>query len=554
MSRKPESRKPGGGKSGGGRKPESGKPAGDPLAGPEGVFAAAEGMLEDLRPVAPPESTPESVSDKGHAEISLTRARAAWEMGDWAALAGLADRSLESHDDRAKLALLAAVGLAQLGDMAGARRFCDMARGWGCTDTLMAQVLIGGTLNSLGRVACLLDRNARARGYFEASIATVNPRADAAILGRARDINEKAALGLLPEAVGAMRQSLNHMVETQGIPGPTAQILQTQMEMLDRSLSQAPPGWDPGTVPETPAGAVKPARLDKPDLPRFAAPVLARLQGQLKDAGQVPFLLETKSLPRAGLHFIERTLAAVFGEAFSFCEWYQEPGCCRRMPCAVSSHLLADPQTAPGMLRMTKSHDFYLKDPVYPLSPGFERLVLVRDPLFSLTSWWVLDELQRHGALLREQGIPIERVFFRHEPKVIAAARDILDAHYKAPKPAALSKWLKKRTGYMAGFADKWADTGKDDPDGRTRLVRYDRIPAYLSDLVARKTAGFPEAQKRHHQALLQEKLAGFHSRKSPFSSASSPVLGFINANRQAFEAASAQLLQQDEKGVFSGS
>ena len=146
------------------------------------------------------DSGPDSGPDSG----LLARSRTAWELADWPTLAALASQPLEPDRDRARLALLAAVGLAQLGRMDQARGFVMQARDWGCPAPLMAQVLVGGALNSLGRVACLLGDDARARGYFEESVRIVSPRADAAILGRARDISEKAALGLLPEAAGML--------------------------------------------------------------------------------------------------------------------------------------------------------------------------------------------------------------------------------------------------------------------------------------------------------------------------------------------------------------
>lgn len=184
---------------------------------------------------------PEAVSDfsaalSAHGNDLLIRSRAAWELGDWAVLADLAAQPLEDHKDRAKLALLAAVGLAQGGRMDDARRYALMAQGWGCPGSLMAQVLIGGVMNSLGRVASLLDDGPQARGYFESSVRIVNPRVDAAILGRARDINEKAALGLLPEAAAVMGETLDQMRATQAITAPEARMFQSQVELLNGAL------------------------------------------------------------------------------------------------------------------------------------------------------------------------------------------------------------------------------------------------------------------------------------------------------------------------------
>lgn len=207
--------------------------------GTDGGVDAMDAPLEVATPVPAPQSIPQSGSDMGQNDDLLIRARAAWEMGNWAVLAGLADRPLDAHPERGKLALLAAVGLAQLGDMAGARRFGQKAQSWGCPARLMAQVLIGGVMNSLGRVGCLLQDDTRARHYFETSIACVNPKADAAILGRARDINEKLALGLLPDAAAALDQSLDQMAGDQSITSGQAEIFRIQMDLLSGALALA---------------------------------------------------------------------------------------------------------------------------------------------------------------------------------------------------------------------------------------------------------------------------------------------------------------------------
>ncbi|PCH75566.1 MAG: hypothetical protein COC12_00010 [Rhodobacteraceae bacterium] len=169
----------------------------------------------------------------------LARSRAAWELGDWDALAALTETPLEDNRDRAKLALLAAVGLAQLGRMDLAQTYAGRAQDWGCPATLIARVLVGGVLNSLGRVASLLDDAPLARQYFEGSVQVVSPGADATILGRARNISEKAGLGLLPEAARLMEKSLDHMQANQAISAPEVAIFKSQVQLLNHTLALA---------------------------------------------------------------------------------------------------------------------------------------------------------------------------------------------------------------------------------------------------------------------------------------------------------------------------
>jgi hypothetical protein len=48
-------------------------------------------------------------------EALLDRARTQWQFGDWESLAAITQEHIQHHPDRAKLALLAAAGLQQLG-------------------------------------------------------------------------------------------------------------------------------------------------------------------------------------------------------------------------------------------------------------------------------------------------------------------------------------------------------------------------------------------------------------------------------------------------------
>lgn len=178
---------------------------------------------------------PEAGPDTG----LLARSRTAWELGDWPALAALVGEPLEEARDRAKLALLASVGLAQSGQLDMARIWAERARDWGCPAPLMARVLIGGVLNSLGRVASLLEDAPSARRYFEKSVQVVSPESDVTILGRARDISEKATLGLLPEAAALMGQSLESMRARKAVTTPEAEMFKSQMLLLNHTLALA---------------------------------------------------------------------------------------------------------------------------------------------------------------------------------------------------------------------------------------------------------------------------------------------------------------------------
>jgi FkbM family methyltransferase len=166
----------------------------------------------------------------------LERARTHWQLGEWSALASLADRPLEQHSDRAKLALLAAVALAQTGDTLGSRRLARQAQDWDCDRRLFAQVLIGGVYNSLARAASLLGDEACATDHFESSIALVNPRASIDTLARARNINEKVRLGQLPSAAHLIQQEFAELQERRVLSKTQVEIFKAQIEMMNQEL------------------------------------------------------------------------------------------------------------------------------------------------------------------------------------------------------------------------------------------------------------------------------------------------------------------------------
>jgi len=133
-------------------------------------------------------------------EHLLERSRTQWQFGDWASLAALSQDTLQHHPDRAKLALLAAAGHAQLGQTEPARQYTRLAQDWGCSKKLVAQVLISGTHNSLARAAAVSGRPEQARSHFEHAVRIGMPHADASLLTPARAQKQLADMGLLTAA------------------------------------------------------------------------------------------------------------------------------------------------------------------------------------------------------------------------------------------------------------------------------------------------------------------------------------------------------------------
>lgn len=432
----------------------------------------------------------------------LERADTQWQFGDWNSLANLDRDTLKHHPDRAKLALLAAAGRLQTGATDEARQFLRLAKDWGISTKLLSQVLIAGVHNSLGRAAALSTRQDRAQQHFEKAIEIGTPGNAQKLLADARANHELEALGLLPGSQGRLQQY--------------------------QALSRLARDAETAREPETP-----------PLRPTSAAHVFYLKLGQQQGKSTVPFLLiDSKSLPRSGLHYLKNTLSKVFGEHFSFCEWYQEPGCCKQSPCAYTGFATHARETGSLRIRLIKSHDFALDDPIYPTSPHLQRLILVRDPLYILTSWFALDQLTAHKDLLAKNGIIINKIWLAHEKEVLQPAYQLLDQHFNAPSTAALGNWLQQKTQYIAGFMKKWVEPLRDQSSGVTKIVHYDQINAYIQGLaeVYRPYVSAEAAERIGKAARVTSQQ--FQKRADAFSAPSPRLTDYLKENEILFRCA----------------
>mgnify|MGYP005848835797 CR=1 FL=1 len=120
-------------------------------------------------------------------EALLDAARTQWQFGDWMSLAALDAARIEHHPERARLALLAAVGRFQCADLNEAHRYIRLAQDWGISSGLVDQVLISGTHNLLGCVRAALGSHEKARQHFADAVRLSGVSGDARLLTRIRE-------------------------------------------------------------------------------------------------------------------------------------------------------------------------------------------------------------------------------------------------------------------------------------------------------------------------------------------------------------------------------
>ncbi|QEP42095.1 hypothetical protein D5085_02445 [Ectothiorhodospiraceae bacterium BW-2] len=463
-----------------------------------------------------PPSSYEAVSEANAAPLLydtalMTTTQQQWQSGDWPALAALSLEQVENHPERAKLALLAAAGQLQQGESVLARQYIRVAKSWGAEKGLIGRVLVGGTYNSLGRAAALGLHQQQALQHFQSSVTvgTFNSTASSLVISRAHQ--ELSRLGL--------------RLGKQGEVEPDSAYLRLKEKPLQ-----------PMPVPELrPVGAMQQFYHDL---------------AQRYPVGTLPFLLiDSKSLPRSGLHYLKNTLARLFGEHFSFCEWYQEAGCCQQMPCALSGFATYAQEQQSLRIRLLKSHDFALSDPDYETNHYVRRLVLVRDPLYILTSWFVLEQLAGYKDVLAQNGISINKIWLSHEKEILKPAYQLLNDHFIPPDESQLVSWLEAKSCYIAGFLQKWCKSQAVESVS-AQVVHYEAIPHYIASLAAKFRSSLPVASLAMFDESVAQVTQQFKQRQDPFSSPVEKISDYMRQHAVYFEEIGERLRRYEANSI----
>ncbi len=193
------------------------------------------------------------------------------------------------------------------------------------------------------------------------------------------------------------------------------------------------------------------------------------------------WLVECRSLPRSGHHFLKSLLSQVCAEQFSYCEGYQEPGCCQASPCTVAAYWHFARDHHQPHLRLLKSHDFDLKDAIFYPPPGMVRLILVRRPLHALVSWLELEQLALNQELMQQSSLALERIYLYHEPEVLEEAWRVIDQSGVVMTTDQVQVWLDEKVQYLISFLRKWLPLTRPFPFGEgllggNFLLRYEDL------------------------------------------------------------------------------
>lgn len=164
-----------------------------------------------------------------------------WKTGDWEGLALIEMKSIESHPEAARLALLVAAGLLQTGDMLNAKKVLRQAEEWGCGKQLICQILRAGVHNSIARGAAAIKDESRMMRHFEQSV-LMAPWREHDLSGHYRAIHELARMGFLSDASALIDKHIQEADATMDHDNDTEAkltVLKSEIGLLHHELSLA---------------------------------------------------------------------------------------------------------------------------------------------------------------------------------------------------------------------------------------------------------------------------------------------------------------------------
>ena len=255
----------------------------------------------------------------------------------------------------------------------------------------------------------------------------------------------------------------------------------------------------------------------------------------------IPFLLiDSKSLPRSGFHYLKNKLSSIFKEHFTWCEWYNDPGCCKKQPCGLFSFLKDSIINNKLNLRLIKSHDFSFIDNNYLGNRLINRIILIRDPLYILTSWFVLDLIHYHNDMLIKYNINEKKINYLHENSLVNEAYIIISKNIKEISFEYLNNSINKKVNYISRFIEKWCINNTTSE--HTKIINYKSIDDYIINLI--------DKFSKYDNTIKYNDIIKFKKRENAFIGPTDVITDILNKYKKCFENA-AENIQSKYNDIF---
>lgn len=451
-------------------------------------------------------------------EDLLKRSFIQWCGGDWESLSTLDCESLHHHRHRAELTLLAASANFQKNNHKAGRQLLQLSQEWGCSKDMICQVLVSGVHINLGRAAKITGQSLHATRHFEHAIRIDIPVGQDELMAL-----ENVDWSEIYPNIGDKPYGMSHEAGNTG-----------------------------GNDEKENASKIKHQKQQNLKCCKEAYHYYKRhSHDHLGCSFPLYIQFDAKSIPRSGIHYLKNAFSRVLGEHFSFCERYQEPGCCNKMPCAITGYSEMARKMNAAKLRITKSHDFELNDPDFMPLYNLRRIVLIREPLPILTSWFSLDQLAKHKNKLQKKSINMEKIWAYHEPEVLAMAYETLDSEFEAPEYEILKSWLSEKTHYIIGFLEKWVGSDFYDSPSYFQLIRYEEINSFIITTLNEIYDYLSDDSKKRVRDFNSKGPRQFRPRNDPFLAPSEKLSSFISENAEIFIQYAKKVKASAPGGVF---
>ena len=231
---------------------------------------------------------------------------------------------------------------------------------------------------------------------------------------------------------------------------------------------------------------------------------------------------------------MKNTFSRLLGSNFSFCEWYQEQGCCKKMPCALTGYADYCKKSSIPRLRLVKSHDFNLDDSNFMPMYSARRVILIRNPLFVLTSFFALEQLNTYKDSLEKYGIKMQKIFLLHEPEILTVAYAVMDEMFVEPSVEILNQWLTKKVKYINDFLKKWVLPTLKNPKPFTSIISYENINEFIGSILLDIYSYLPTKTQNDIDTYIENNKT-FQTRNKPFNLPSKKLSIFLLKNSDIF-------------------